>query len=329
MRKHIGSFVVAALFTAFTLTTQPFAQADTFGSGANTFDIDFVDIGNAGNVADTTGYGAVSYGFRMGVFEISQDQIDKATAGGLSNVAAGAWSGNQPAANISWFEAAAFVNWLNVSTGNQAAYNLTWNGAAWSMSLWSSADAWSVGGQNLFRHKAAFYFLPSENEWYKAGHYDPNKGGGLGGYWLYPTGSDTAPARVAGGTDPNTAIYSDRDSEGNFLPPVLDGPADAQQAGGLSAYGTMGQGGNLYDWIESAFDGINDDPYEGRPGRGGDLSNHANGLSAGNRGGSPAPPDFELGWNIGFRVASVPEPSTYALLIMTGAGAFWWSRRKQ
>jgi len=28
-------------------------------------------------------------------------------------------------------------------------------------------------------------------------------------------------------------------------------------------------------------------------------------------------------------VASVPEPSTYALLLMTGAGALWWARRRR
>lgn len=31
----------------------------------------------------------------------------------------------------------------------------------------------------------------------------------------------------------------------------------------------------------------------------------------------------------GFRVASVPEPSTYALLLMTGAGALWLLRRRR
>jgi hypothetical protein len=31
------------------------AAADTFGSGANTFDIEFVTIGNPGSAADTTG----------------------------------------------------------------------------------------------------------------------------------------------------------------------------------------------------------------------------------------------------------------------------------
>src|SRR6478672_11985687 len=64
------------------------ALADNFGSGANTFTIDFVTISNPGNAADTTGNpnpaGSVPYAFRMGKFEISEQMIDKAnTLGGL------------------------------------------------------------------------------------------------------------------------------------------------------------------------------------------------------------------------------------------------------
>ena len=64
------------------------AAADTFGSGANTFNIEFVTIGNPGNAADTTGSpnpaGSVPYTYRMGKFEISEQMIDKANAvGGL------------------------------------------------------------------------------------------------------------------------------------------------------------------------------------------------------------------------------------------------------
>ena len=40
--------------------------ADTFGTGGNEFTIDFVAIGNPGNAADTTGYGAVPYNYRWG-----------------------------------------------------------------------------------------------------------------------------------------------------------------------------------------------------------------------------------------------------------------------
>jgi formylglycine-generating enzyme len=61
---------------------------DTFGGGANAFDIEFVTISNPGNPADTTGdpnaAGSVPYSYRMGKFEISEQLIDKANAlGGL------------------------------------------------------------------------------------------------------------------------------------------------------------------------------------------------------------------------------------------------------
>ena len=63
------------------------ARADTFGSGLNTFDIEFVEIGNQGNVADaddgcatcpgTQNFGAVPYMYRIGKFEISEDMINR------------------------------------------------------------------------------------------------------------------------------------------------------------------------------------------------------------------------------------------------------------
>ena len=46
----------------------------------------------------------------------------------------------------------------------------------------------------ITRNAGATYFIPSENEWYKAAYY---KGGGTNaGYWLYPTKSNTAPSNV-------------------------------------------------------------------------------------------------------------------------------------
>lgn len=105
------------------------------------------------------------YDYRISTYDISQDAINKAAASGMANVTAGAWTGNQPAVDISWYEAAADVNWLNTSTGKQAAYDLAWTGSAWSINLWSSAQAWQVGGENLYRNKDAYYLLPSENEW--------------------------------------------------------------------------------------------------------------------------------------------------------------------
>ena len=313
MRKDTTFFVVAALFAAIAIITQPSAQADTFGTSGNEFTIDFVDIGNAGNAADTTTYGAVPYVYRAGKYEITQDAITKATASGMADVTAGAWTGNQPAATINWYEAAAFVNFLNTNSGKTAAYDLTFSNSQWSMALWSSEQAWTVGGTNLYRNKNAFYFLPSENEWYKAAYY--NAAGT--NYFLYPTGSDTAPTAVASGTNAGSAVYNGAASV----------PAIVGSAGGLSPYGTMGQGGNVYEWNESAFDGANSSASENRTIRGGywvePLQDSLRSLDRQLDG--PSWGDFF----IGFRVASVPEPSTYALLLMTGAGALWMVKRRR
>jgi formylglycine-generating enzyme len=306
--------LIPALAAAFTLAIQPAAQADTFGTSGNEFTIDFVNIGNAGNAADTTGYGAVPYAYRVGKYEISQNDITKATASGMANVTAGAWTGNRPAANISWYEAAAFVNFLNMSSGYKTAYDLTFSSDSgiWSMTLWSSADAWQLGGENLYRHKDAQYFLTSENEWYKAAYYNP----GGSNYFLYPTASDSAPTAVASGSDAGTAVYDQ---------PLEQGPAGVDVAGALSSYGTMGQGGNVLEWTESAFNGVNNLPSGDRALRGGYWSSVGFPLRSSARDFYDPPIEFD---NIGFRVASVPEPSTYALLAMAGAGWLLWRRRK-
>ena len=317
MKSSVYSFAAAALFAAVTLSIQHSAQADTFGTSGNEFTIDFVDIGHAGNAADTTTYGAVPYEYRVGKYEISQDTITKATASGMANVTAGSWTGNQPAAYISWYEAAAFVNFLNTDSGKTAAYDLTINNGIWSMALWSSEQAWTAGGTNLYRNKDAYYFLPSENEWYKAAYY--NAAGT--NYFLYPTASSSVPTAVASGTDAGSAVYNN----------VASVPAIVASAGGLSPYGTMGQGGNVWEWSESAFDGTNSSSSESRAIRGGDWQDPELYLRSSSRNLSGIPTSVS---NImGFRVASVPslsipEPSTYALLLLGAGAIYFWKRRK-
>ena len=311
MKSLAYASIVAALFAAVTLSIQPSAQADTFGASGNEFNVDFVNIGNAGNAADTTTYGAVPYEYRASIYEISQDAITKATASGMSNVTAGAWTGNQPAANISWYEAAAFVNFLNTNSAKTAAYDLTFSNGSWSMALWSSEQAWTAGGTNLYRNKDAFYFLPSENEWYKAAYYNPAGSN----YFLYPTASSNAPTAVASGTNAGSAVYNN----------VASVPALVESAGGLSPYGTMGQGGNVWEWNESAFDGTNNLSSEDRAVRGGAWDFPEDGLRSSDR--SIDDPTGEHNY-IGFRVASVPEPSTYVLVLLGAGAVYIWKRRK-
>jgi formylglycine-generating enzyme len=217
------------------------AHADTFGSGANTFTMNFVDIGNAGNADDDTGYGGVGYAYRMGVNEVSERMIDayNALSGGPS-ITKDTRGLDRPATNVSWNEAARFVNWLNTSKGYSVAYKFTTGGANDDIALWTISDA-GYNAANPFRNANAYYFLPSEDEWYKAAYYDPNKSGGAG-YWDYATGSDSAPTAVASGTTSGTAVYNGQ-----------PGPADITNAGGLSPYGTMAQNGNVWELGESGF----------------------------------------------------------------------------
>ena len=311
MKKTILSLLVAVGLIGSVSQS----KADTFGSGANQFTLDFTTIGNPGNAADTIGYGKVDYTYRIGTYSISQNQIDAATASGLQNVTAGAWSGDKPAANMTWYESAAFVNWLNTSKGFTPAYNLSWSGSTWSMALWTVTDP-GYDANNLYRNSLAKYFLPSENEFYKAAY---GKSDGSG-YYVYPTASNSEPTAVASGTSPGTAVYNN----------VARSPASIYEAGGRSSYGTMGQGGNVWGWEESAYFGVNDDPALHRGIRGGFWYSSSYSLRSSHRNGGNHPGVDDRGF--GFRVASVqdiPEPSTYALLGIGAIGVLMVIRRKK
>ena len=233
---------------------------ESFGSGVNAFTMEFVTIGNPNNVADTTGspnpVGSVAYTYNLGKYEVSRGQIDKANAAGSLGITMSDMSGYggngllKPATGISWYEAAKYVNWLNTSTGGTAAYKFSGS----TFQLWSSTDA-GYNANNMFRNSLAKYVIASRDEWYKGAY------GKADGSWSnFPNGTDSAPTAVASGTDANTAVYGQSASTG---------PADITNAGGLSAYGTMGQGGNVWEWNETAYDGTNNTAGENRELRGG------------------------------------------------------------
>ena len=318
-QKLAGSLWLASLFWAGWAQAQVIT---TFGSGTNQFQIEFVTIGNPGNAADTTGApnpsGAVSYTYNIGKYEVSRDMITKANAAGglgISLQDMSSYGGNgvhRPAAGISWNEAARFVNWLNTSQGFQAAYNFTTSGANANITLWGAGN---YNGSNPFRHKDAVYFLPSVDEWYKAAYGSPS-----GTWYNFTTGSDTAPTAVTGGTAAGTAVYGRT---------TATGPADISNAGGLSAYGLMAMGGNVWEWNEGAFDGVNSSATEQRVIRGGRWDG---------AGGSIVPDDLEAtkrygvlptdeSYTFGLRVASVPEPSSASLVILGLAVVLARSRR--
>jgi hypothetical protein len=296
--------------------------ADTFGSGANSFEIQFVTIGQPGSPPDTTGdpnpAGAVPYSYRIGKYEIPEDAVRKANAqsaleGKPLRITLDSRGPNKPATSLSWFEAAQFVNWLNTSTASAPAYKFDALGA---FQLWQPGDA-GFNPANPFRNTQARYVLPSVDEWYKAAFFDPVRDQ----YFDFPNGSNTAPTPVASGTDPNTAVWNQE-----------TGPADVFLAGGPSPFGTVAQAGNVWEWEETEFDLANNSPEAIRGVRGSDavltLTDFA--LSSSFRNSS-------LPWrslsNVGLRVAIVPEPTPFWLVVsamcasLLGANRDEWGTR--
>jgi formylglycine-generating enzyme required for sulfatase activity len=231
---------------------------------------------------------------------------------------------NMPIFYESWADAARFCNWLQNGQGTATtvagAYALTESGAY----AINGTDAYnSVPSPSHSGSSAVKFFLPTEDESYKAAYY--KSGGTNAGYWAYPTKSNTPPINTLPDTG-NHANFDDTLGTGNhgytdpvnFLTPV--------GAFNLSPgpYGTFDQGGDVYEWNETFFgDG------SGRGTMGGSDYNPSIYMSSGQAGLATEP--YNSYADLGFRVASsitVPEPGTLALLGAAGIALLWRGRRR-
>jgi formylglycine-generating enzyme required for sulfatase activity len=209
-------------------------------------------------------------------------------------------AGNKPATGISWLEAVKFVNYLNLNSGSPLAYKIDVGG---NFQVWSPADA-GYNSSNTFRNSLAKYFLPSVDEWYKGAYGSPN-----GTWYDFANASDQQPLPVSSGTSQNSVVWNGQ-----------AGPAVVDQAGGLSAWGTMAQSGNVWEWNETAFN----IPLVLNTLRGGSWATDFYMLAAYySNYVDPIMPD-EIA--TGFRVAMIPEPSALSLLAV-GLGVVLRRRR--
>ena len=283
--------------------------------------IDYVPVGNAGNAADTTGYGAVAYAYKIGKYEVTNAQYTEflnaadptgANANGIYNTGMGSdlrggitytsgaasgskytirtSMGDKPVNYVSWYDAARFTNWLNNGQGagstETGAYTLTGN----------TGIITRTGGSGVTTPGVTVW-LPSEDEWYKAAYFDPTPGASGNNYWLYPTQSDAIPtvgtANATGGiSNPgaNVANYNfgaDWNAQDGNVTTVGSALAN-------NFYGTLDQGGNVWEWNDAVISGSS------RGLRGGSWNNNENNLCASTRNNNG--PTNENN-NVGFRVA--------------------------
>ena len=327
--------------------------------------MDMVTVGNPGNANDTGGTqnGAVAYSYQIGKYDVTIGQYTSflnaadpngtnpngiynssmatdlniagisytagASAGAKYSVMAvsgsapfgGVTAANRPITYVSWFDAARFSNWMTNGQGSGStetgAYDLTT----------------AAPGVAPAKTPGATFYIPTENEWYKAAYFSPNYGGvDSPGYYAYATQSDSAPGIIIGsGTNQanyTPYVYSVTQSaigsaSQNYLTDV------GAFSGSGSFYGTFDQSGNVYQWND--LDGLaSSGSSRGLRGGGWGFWYDASLLSSSSS-GSNGPSSEDP--HVGFRLASpvvVPEPSTYAMALAGLACGGWqmWRRRR-
>jgi len=356
--------VVAVLMTIGTV------QADVFnlggvrnpatGAWTGVASLSTVPVGNPGNAADMRyntvydlahgaygrpeGYGAVSYAYNIGKYEVTAGQYtaflnavaktdayalyntDMANTSYGSGITQSGPSGNyayavdaafinRPVNYVSWGDAARFANWLsnsqpttgvqNASTTERGVYTL--DGAVTDAALMAVSVPSAATRATWASGTTSKWLLTSEDEWYKAAY---SRGGSTNaGYWDYPTGTNTGPGQNMADPSGNNA---------NHLAPPYTNPMCTTVVGRFqnspSPYGTFDQGGNVWEWNERNFVG------SARGMRGGSFNEHLE--VAFFDGGQPSSENT----TIGFRVSQVPEPASMSLLALGGIGMLFRRR---
>jgi formylglycine-generating enzyme len=319
--------------------------------------IDWVTVGNPGNADDpATGnlHGAVADEFQIMKFEFTNQQyteflnsvdangtnpnsvynagMGSDVRGGISFTSGNANGskyavktnmGDKPVNFISWWEAARVSNWLM-------------NGATGTSSMETGAYTLNnaISGSAPARNSGATYYVPTEDQWYKAAFYSPVLNSGSGGYYTYATQSNIVQTAVqatttgvgrigAAGTTPVTSgNFANFNSVADWGSPVQNGNVTTVGTnGGPSYYGAFDMGGNVVEWNDFAGAA---ELFKQR--RGGNWSLGADRLPSSQFNDSGT--DTETN-TTGFRLVAVPEPSTWVMGLAGIACVAWRSVRRR
>jgi formylglycine-generating enzyme required for sulfatase activity len=318
--------ILLTIATGATLLAST-ALADVFNMPVGQTSLLTVPVGNPGNAADPASrFGAVNYNYNIGEYEVTAGQyaaflnsvaatdtyalynadmsstfwgpgiIQHGNSGTYTYTVASGYF-NRPVTAVTFWDACRFANWLanGQPTGPQGAGT-------------TETGTYSLNGVlnpiGITRNTGATWAVASENEWYKAAYYDPNKNGsGHAGYWLYPTKSDATPGNDP--TDPNGNNANYFVSNGSPYP--IQTPYFTTVVGqflnSASAYGTFDQGGNALEWTEETYVGY--------------LDVRGGAFDYGYRDILSTSHDYTLAnnetYNLGFRIVQVPEPASLAI----------------
>ena len=302
MKQSITSTFGLAILAGISLVSPAFAVVN----------MSWTSIGNVNNAADpSTGYGSVDHAYNIGTYDVTNAQyVDFLNAKGASN-SNGIYNGTMGTAgaygsNITQSGSSGSYTYSVSSTyANHPVVGVTWFDAA-RFSNWlgngqgsgsMETGAYTLNGATsgiINVNPGAAVYIPSENEWYKAAYYN----GANSTYSLYPNGQNTT-----------------TQADANYWP--SSGIVDVGY-GKASSSGTFGQGGNAWEWNDAVISG---------------STRGLRGASWYYGGGNPVSsyryyngPSDEDG-SIGFRVASVPEPTAVMLTIL--ASGVLVTRRKR
>ena len=237
--------------------------------------VETVPVENAGNAPDApTGLGTVNYTYSIGKYEVTikqyTDFLNSVASTSTNNWIVNLWNpemqsnvniagvartGNgtsinpyvysaigddtRPIACVSWFDAARFCNWMH-------------NGGNINSS--TETGAYDLNGSTTVvvpKNSAAKWYIPTENEWYKAAYSKRD-----GGYWLYATQSNTRPGTMMGGyyNNANYRYFSGGKTyyaaNGSSAWAPISYTTSVGAFGSPSSWGTHDQSGNLYEWVD-------------------------------------------------------------------------------
>lgn len=287
------------LLTAFTLIA--LIQHASIAS----FTMETVTVGALDNAADTTGYGAVSYEYAMGKYEVTNSQyvaflnakaaddtlslfnasMSITQTGSSGEYVYSTTSPDAPILSLSFWSAVRFANWMHNGQGTgdteTGSYTLTSEGMA---------------NNTVTRNANATWVIPSEDEWYKAAYYNAE----LETYTMYAAGTGVLPEAATPNVDSDQA---------NFNNVVGHATAVGAYTGSVSYWGTFDQNGNASEWLET-IESASERTY-----RGGSYMTPGILLKKTARNGL----GLEGNSDTGFRLAMVPEPQWSAALMAAAA----------